>query len=508
MNTTLKSTFLGIFLLFISFNFSFSQVVEKPILAPIKGGYFGHYIGLIGDKFFTTFYEKINCYDKDGALTQFKYPKVAIGDEQVTVSSFFIKDEKLVGYFLGPKVGSENAHIYIQEFDAQFKPIGEVHLISELSHVPYGKKTSDSGFKGSFISTYKEKFELDAQYDDLTDKILITFILHLHRKEELSFGKFIMVGDNYAVVNEQQINASKKMNYFKISPIKIFENGDALLSVYEGSDSYTNNAIIYTIESSSMIHLPANGEDLNVIPLAPKYNYVNTIVAANNLGPNGEICYAIISSSRTAKANEIAFSLFVYDPKTEVLKENHIESREFMAYIDFEHGSIATTNNRFWFNKTGNLLVSFDLSLDIDKLKESNPFNSVVVEYDKQMNPIWYKKLGMKLGYGNRFDTFFAHVETETNKLYYIQNVHPVVFDNGSLKPEIRIADGGSIFVIGTLDLLTKEVIYKRVEYPGYDLRGASLHYNSSIFSRLQNKLFIEATNKGKRCYIPISFDD
>lgn len=496
---------LYVFIFFLITNFSFSQVVEIPIPAPIKGGYLGSYIGMIGDKFYTTFYQKISCYDNSGALTQFKYPTVVIGSEKVTVSSFYIKEDKLVGYFLGPKVGSENAHIYIQEFNGELKPIGDLHLISELSNVPYGMMTADSGFGGSFITTYKEKFELDAKYDDLTDKLLITFILHLHRKVELSFGKFILVGDNYTVVNEQQINASKKMNYFKISPLEIFENGDAILSVYEGSDSYSSNASVYTIESSSIIHFPGNGKDLNVLPLSPKYAYVKAITAANNLGPNGEICYGIVSSSN-ASTNDIALNLFTFHPKTEEFKEFLVESKDLMSYIEFEHGSMATTNNKIWYNSAGNLLICYNLSLNIAKLKESSPFNSVVVEYDKQMEPIWYKKVGAKLGFDSHFARYYTHVETEANKLYYFQNIHPAVLDNGSLKPEIRIADGGSIFYVGTLDLQTKEIVYKRVEYPGYDLRGANFYY--SEFSKLKNKFFICATNKGKRCFVPIGFED
>lgn len=500
MKSTLKSILLGFISIIVTFNASFSQTFGEPVLGAGRLIGDAKLLGIIDNSEILLGFKSILIYEKEKS-TSINYPEVNHNGESYKLSKFFVKDDVIVGYFLSNSTNGQGMDVCFVEFSKKFEPLAKPFVVANLPKAVSYKDVDGNAQSGLFKSTYRERQELNCTFDNVSGNILITFVLHLHKKRQESSGSFILMDDKYTILTEAQIEPSDKRNFYKMEVEKVYDNGDCLISIYEGNESYTSNGMVYSIKSTNMIYLPGDGSDIVELGLMPVYGYVGEIIPASNISDDGTISYGIISKETKEYLSKGALTIYFYNTKTKKEWSETISSADLTKLNDGKEIYLSREMAFIQYLKNDDMLVALQFAVD----SKGEKSKAMVLKLDKNLDVIWHQKIGVITYQDDTYGKMFCHFDVASNILYFIQNIHPRLLKDGKLTLQYELADAGSGALLGKLDVTSEEIEYSMLGNEQIKFRGLQT-WNILPGIDEEDYLFYSTVN-GKLRYIPVTFD-
>lgn len=500
MKSTLKSILLGFISIIVTFNASFSQTFGEPVLGAGRLIGDAKLLGIIDNSEILLGFKSILIYEKEKS-TSINYPEVNHNGESYKLSDFFVKDDVIVGYFLSNSTNGQGMDVCFVEFSKKFEPLAKPFVVANLPKAVSYKDVDGNAQSGLFKSTYRERQELNCTFDNVSGNILITFVLHLHKKRQESSGSFILMDDKYTILTEAQIEPSDKRNFYKMEVEKVYDNGDCLISIYEGNESYTSNGMVYSIKSTNMIYLPGDGSDIVELGLMPVYGYVGEIIPASNISDDGTISYGIISKETKEYLSKGALTIYFYNTKTKKEWSETISSADLTKLNDGKEIYLSREMAFIQYLKNDDMLVALQFAVD----SKGEKSKAMVLKLDKNLDVIWHQKIGVITYQDDTYGKMFCHFDVASNILYFIQNIHPRLLKDGKLTLQYELADAGSGALLGKLDVTSEEIEYSMLGNEQIKFRGLQT-WNILPGIDEEDYLFYSTVN-GKLRYIPVTFD-
>ncbi|MDR0801941.1 hypothetical protein [Fluviicola sp.] len=478
-------------------------LAQKIESAPIPGA--GRIVmstqfeGLIGNKeirsnvqaAFTKYNHNILVYENKKKQLK-KDIRIKYNDVKYVPNGYFIKESKIVGYFIAGTKNSERVMLCLQEFDTELKPIGQPVEIIELPRAVDQSKLLDSRSGGMFTDKVVKEQNLVARYNKDNGTILFCFSLQLVKGQDLSYCKIILLNDNYKVLNTFEYKSASGENYIQATPQKIFENGDALVSISEGIKEYKENgSLVFKISKQAQIFVPANGGTSKELELMPDQERIINIKTAENLTKDGNVLYSILSSVYDKERNEVVvyIGLYTYNVSSEKLER---KSYQYGIKEVFPNYNVLNTSSFYLkkiFNLTDGSILLWLIATDpISGYSRDSGHVFIKIEPNNQISWIkGFRKESISLpelaGAIDYFDT--------NGNLNLVFNFPSKKFKNNTLatcfgktiilNSKITRVDVGSIPIVATVDISTGEIMMKKMSIEGSALGGILISESESL---------------------------
>lgn len=474
----LRNTKLILVIILISTSSLFSQkFLSTPVLGAGRNVMMTHLVGVIGNKEirsnvtngFTKYNYNLLVYENGKQLKK-KDIQISYNEEKYVPDGYFIKDNKLVGYFISGTKESEEVKLCIQEFDVDLNLIGKPIEIIELPKAIDPTKLLNNKSGGLFKDKVVKEQDLSAKYDHKNETILFCFSLQLTEEYNLSYAKIIIVDENYTVLNSVDYQATTNENYTRMTSQTILENKDVVVSIAEGKTAfYSNGSSYFSISKQGLLYIPANGGEYKEMELVPDQKYILKTVVAETLY-NDNLVYGIHSNHIDHKNNidNAYIGLYKYNIKNGKTERHTYEYKIKDLLPDFK----GVNSNYYKLNKIFCLKDGSVLIWLIGKGADRD-FGSIFFKIDKNGELLWSKTIKREtvspmylVGAIDYFD--------KSGNLNLLINCHPAMINGNELAAkEIGKLTFNSLLIQVTLDEHDGTINFNKLYNQGKPLNAA-----------------------------------
>lgn len=462
---------------------SFAQKIEStPILGAGKIVMYTNFEGLLGNKEIrsnvraavTKYNYNLLVYENGKQLKK-KDIEIPYNDSKYVPIGYFLKEDKIVGYFIAGSKNTEVVKLCLQEFDPELNLIGQPVEIVELPRAVDPSKLLNNKSGGMFKDKLVQEQELKMKYDKNTGTILFSFSLQLVKEQNVSYCKIILIDDSYTVLNEYVYQASSGENYIQAIPHQIFENNDAMVSISEGVKEMDENNYkeTFNISKQAEIYISANGNKTKELELIPDKSRITNSMVAENLSVNGDVVYGIVSSEydNINKTQIASIVLYRYNAKSEKLKRNSYEYEIHDVFTNYKIQNASSYYLKKMFNlKDGSILLWLTATGNREGYKRD--YGNIFIKIDQNNQLVWMKGFRKETtsyaeyaGYLDYFDengNFNLVFNFNSKKVENNQLNTP--FDNKINTDRKAFINHESVPFIATLEISVGDITIKKLE--------------------------------------------
>ena len=444
--------FIAIITVLINISFSFGQKCIESVsnvTPPNNLDSFFKIVGSIGDKTIGRYQNTMRNENaqaviyQNGEMITKSFLKVIVDGKEFECEDFFFTNNELVGFFhlIGTKKGATNC-MYIQKFDLNLKPIGDKKMILDLKSIDYQLVSTSQvvRLKFSSISSFNNNYHL----------LGMTVQPREYSSDDASKGDNVA----YAVVLDSALNMVNEYFYkatypqcdLKIDLLKLFDNGKALLSVAEISDTGFGNSESpkSRLKSFDIVIGHTKGSILKADPMLTKYTIRSGLKASSNINDGDKFIYGISSSGM---GNFVCLTLREID-----LKKSLIDSK---VPIDIPMDPRYKIDRIIELENNSKIVV-------FSNIRSLTEWGLVVCKIDQDGELIWKKNI-----YRASLSDFFFD---SNNNLTLLITYDEKLFEGGELpQTELAWANENSNFlpVLVSISNESESFNMKKLEVPG-----------------------------------------
>ena len=437
------------------------------------------FVGVIGNKEirsnvtngFTKYNYNLLVYE-NGRQHLKRSMQVSYNDAKYVPDGYFIKGDKIVGYFIAGTKNTEVVKLCLQEFNTNLEQIGNPIEITELPKAIDPTKTLDMRSGGMFKDKIVRRQDLTAMHDNRNGTVLFCFSLQLTEEYDVSYAKAILIDRDYVILNSFDYQAQTSENHIKIVPQKIFENDDALLTISEGVNAPNSTGnIVFNISKQTQMYVPSNGNAPKELELLPDQSHILNIKTAENLGLDGDVVYGIQSV-----LNKGYIGLYKYNVKSEKLERYSYAYGTDFFFPNKRH----IYPGSFKLHKIYNLTDGATLIWLLGEGYERG-YGDLFLKIGKNNEFLWLKNVRQEATGRPQHTEAIDYFDKDGN-LNLVFNCHPKLMKDNKLINKVAIADLGSISVQATLDIDEGHVTYKKLNAPSnLKIRGIDIRESKNL---------------------------
>jgi hypothetical protein len=462
---------------------SFAQKIEStPILGAGRIVMYTDFKGLIGSKEFrgnvrsavVKYNYNLLVYENGKKLMK-KDMEIAYNDNKYVPIDYFIKDGKIVAYFIAGNKTSDKVMLCLQEFDTELKQIGNAIEIAELPRAVDPTKLLNNKSGGMFKDNLVKEQDLNVKYDKNSGTVLFSYSLQLVKEQNVSYCKIILIDNSYTILNEYDYQASSGENYVQAIPQQIFENNDAMISISEGikemdKDNYRET---FNISKQAEIYISANGDKTKELELMPDKSRITNSTVSENLSKNGDVIYGIVSSEydKIDKTQIANIALYRYNAKSEKIDRKSYEYDIQDVFINYRVLNASSYYLRKIFNlKDGSILLWLTATGNSEGYKRD--YGHIFIKIDQNNQLVWMKGLRKETTsyaeYAGSLDYFDDNGDFNLvfnfNPKRIQNNQLDTPFDGSVNTSQKSFVNLGSIPFVATLNISTGDLTIKKME--------------------------------------------
>lgn len=483
----IRLTFVFSFCFLIATNFSFAQKIEStPTLGSGRIVMYTDFKGMLGNKEIrgnvrsavVKYNYNLLVYENGKRLMK-KDMEIAYNDTKYVPIDYFIKDDKIVAYFIAGNKTSDKVMLCLQEFDSELKQIGNAVEIAELPRAVDPSKLLNNKSGGMFKDNLVKEQDLNVKYDKNSGTALFSYSLQLAKEQNVSYCKIILIDDSYTVLNEYDYKASSGENYIQAIPQQVFENNDAIVSISEGIKE-TNKEYPYTqtfkISKQVQVYISANGDKTKELELMPDESRIRNSIVSENLSKNGDLSYGIMSSKydESRKVTTAYIGLYRYNTKSEkIIRESYkYEINDiFPSYLEGIHAASYYLTKMFNLND-GSVLLWLTATGVVGSSKRD--YGHIFIKIDQNNQLSWMKGLRKESTSPPNFSGSVDYFDSNGN-LNLVFNFNPKKIEGNTLGTGFARVDEASTPLIATINLSSGEISMKKLEVENTILGGISI---------------------------------